>query len=219
MLVNTAGGMAGGDNFELGISVGERAQIIVTTAAAEKVYRTLGPDTKVDVKIDVAANATLCWLPQETILFDRSRLIRRIEVDLAPTARMILAEALVFGRSGMGEVIELGALFDQWRIRRANRLIHAEGISLDGAVSDKLSFRPIANGGLAIATVLLVPGDDAVVAAIRAVDHLRGELGASSWNGLAIVRFCAADGNALRHDLMQVLASLGTTPLPALWIA
>jgi urease accessory protein len=72
VLVNTAGGMAGGDNFEIGISVGEQAQIVVTTTAAEKVYRTLGPDTAVDVKIEVAANATLAWLPQETILFDRT---------------------------------------------------------------------------------------------------------------------------------------------------
>jgi len=220
MLVNTAGGMAGGDRFELSISVGEQAQIVVTTTAAEKVYRTLGPDTTVDVKIDVAANATLSWLPQETILFDRARLVRRIEVDLDRTARVILAEALVFGRSGMGEVVEKGCLFDQWRIRRAGKLIHAEGIRLDGAISNKLSFRPIANGSLAIATVLLVPGDDAVVAAIHAVAHrLRGEVGASSWNGLAMVRFCAVDGRALRHDLIQVLAALGTTQLPALWIA
>ncbi len=220
VLVNTAGGMAGGDNFEIGISVGEQAQIVVTTTAAEKVYRTLGPDTAVDVKIEVAANATLAWLPQETILFDRSRLVRRIEVDLASTARMILAEALVFGRSGMGEVVERGCLFDQWRIRRSGKLIHAEGIRLDGAISAKLSCRPIANGSLAIATVLLTPGDNAAVAAVLAVAHrLRGEFGASSWNGVAVVRFCAPDGGALRHDLMQVLAALGTTPLPALWIA
>jgi hypothetical protein len=73
---------------------------------------------------------------------------------------------------------------------------------------------------LAIATVLLTPGDNAAVAAVLAVAHrLRGEFGASSWNGVAVVRCCAPDGGALRHDLMQVLAALGTTPLPALWIA
>ena len=218
VLVNTAGGMAGGDGFDINVAVGEQAQLVVTTTAAEKVYRTLGPDTTVDVKIDVAAGAALSWLPQETILFDRARLVRRIEVDLAETARVVLAEALVFGRTGMGETVAQGCLFDRWRVRRGGRLIHAEGVRLDGAIVEKLAAPAIAKGGVAIATVLMVHGDDAVVAAVRALgDRLRGEVGASSWNGLAVVRFCAADGAALRHDLMQVLAALNVTPLPHLW--
>jgi urease accessory protein len=220
VLVNTAGGMAGGDGFDINIAVGEQARLVVTTTAAEKVYRSLGPDTTVDVKIDVAAGASLFWLPQETILFDRARMVRRIEVDLAETARVVLAEALVFGRTGMGEGVAQGCLIDQWRVRRAGRLLHAEGLRLEGPISDKLAQPAIAKGGVAIATVLLVPGDDAQVAAVRTIgDRLRGEVGASSWNGLAVVRFCARDGAALRHDLMQVLVALSITPLPHLWIS
>jgi urease accessory protein len=219
VLVNTAGGMAGGDGFNINVAVGEQARLVVTTTAAEKVYRSLGPDTTVDVKIDVADGAMLSWLPQETILFDRARLVRRIEVDLAETARVVLAEALVFGRTGMGEAVEQGCLIDQWRVRRAGRLIHAEGVRLDGTISEKLAQPAIAKGAVAIATVLLVPGDDAVVAAVRVgADRFRGELGASSWNGIAVVRLCAADGAALRHDLMQVLAALNVPPLPRLWV-
>jgi urease accessory protein len=219
VLVNTAGGMAGGDVFDIDVAVGEQARLVITTTAAEKVYRSLGPETTVDVKLDVAAGASLSWLPQETILFDRARLLRRIEVDLAETARVVLAEAVVFGRTGMGEGVEQGCLIDQWRVRCGGRLIHAEGLRLDGSISDKLAQAAIAKGAVAIATVLLVPGDDAVVAAVRAVaDRFRGEAGASSWNGVAIVRLCASDGAALRHDLMQVLAALNVTPLPRLWV-
>jgi urease accessory protein len=220
VLVNTAGGMAGGDGFDINIAVGEQAGLVVTTTAAEKVYRSLGPDTTVDVKIDVAGSASLFWLPQETILFDRARMVRRIEVDIAETARVVLAEALVFGRTGMGEGVAQGCLVDQWRVRRAGRLLHAEGLRLDGTISDKLAQPAIAKGGVAIATALLVPGDDAMVAAVRAIgDRLRGEVGASSWNGLAVVRFCASDCAALRHDLVQVLAALSITPLPRLWVS
>jgi urease accessory protein len=218
VLVNTAGGMAGGDGFDINVAVGEQARLVVTTTAAEKVYRSLGPDTTVDVKLDVAANASLSWLPQETILFDRARLVRRIEVDLAETARVVLAEALVFGRTGMGEAVAQGLLIDQWRVRRAGRLVHAEGLRLDGTISEKLAQPAVAKGAVAIATVLLVPGDDAMVAAVRAgADRFRGEVGASSWNGIAVVRFCSTDGAALRHDFMQVLAALNVTPLPRLW--
>ena len=112
----------------------------------------------IDVKLDVAAGATLAWLPQETILFDRARLTRSIEVDLAPDARLFLAEAIVFGRSGMGEAVEEGALFDRWRVRRGGKLIYAEGVRLDGPIAQRLAETAVAKGGIAVATVLIVPG-------------------------------------------------------------
>ncbi len=117
VIINTAGGMTGGDRFELNIEVGEGARLTVSTAAAEKIYRSLGADTAVNVKLKVGAGATLAWLPQETILFDRMRLRRTIEADLAPDASLIIAEMLVFGRSAMGERVARGHLFDRWRIR------------------------------------------------------------------------------------------------------
>src|SRR5215468_828125 len=73
VLINTAGGVAGGDRFTLDVAAGEGTRLTVTTAAAEKVYRTLGDASTIDVKLDVAAGASLAWLPQETILFDRAR--------------------------------------------------------------------------------------------------------------------------------------------------
>ena len=78
VIINTAGGIAGGDRFDLDVEVGAQARLSVSGAAAEKIYRTLGPDSTVDVKLDVAAGATLAWLPQETILFGRARLSRRM---------------------------------------------------------------------------------------------------------------------------------------------
>jgi urease accessory protein len=219
VIVNTAGGMAGGDRFALDIAVERGARLVVTTAAAEKVYRTLDPDAAVDVKLTVAAGGALAWLPQETILFDRARLRRTIEVDLAADARLLLAEAVVFGRSGMGEAVDDGHLFDRWKIRRDGRLLHAEAVRLGGAIAAKLAEPAVARGGIAVATVLSVPGDDATVAAARALgETFRGEVGASAWNGLAVVRLCAIDGAALRHDLIAVLSAIRGKALPRLWL-
>jgi urease accessory protein len=190
---------------------------VVTTAAAEKVYRTLGPESLIDVKLDVASGATLAWLPQETILFDRARLSRSIEVDLAPDARLFLAEAIVFGRTGMGETVGEGALFDRWRVRQGGRLIYAEGVRLEGATARRLAEAAVAKGGIAIATVLVVPGTEETVQAVRALqDDFIGEVGASAWNSLAAVRLCAPDGAALRHDLVHVMTAVRGS-LPRLW--
>jgi urease accessory protein len=215
VLINTAGGVAGGDRFALDIAAGEGTRLVVTTAAAEKVYRTLGDDSTIAVKLDVAAGATLAWLPQETILFDRARLARSIAVDLAPDAHIFLAEAVVFGRSGMGETVERGALTDRWRVRRAGRLIYAETVRLEGAIATRLAEPAVAAGGVAIATVLIAPGDDAAVAAVRDI-KFEGEVGASAWNGIAVVRLCAADAAALRRDLVHVMTALRGA-LPRLW--
>src|SRR5437879_11430251 len=217
VIINTAGGAAGGDRFDLDFAAGEGTSLVATTAAAEKVYRTLGPETAIGVKLDVAAGATLSWLPQETILFDRARLSRTIDVTLAPDARMFLAEGIVFGRVGMGGTVEQGALFDRWRVWQGGRLIYAEAVRLGGAISARLTGTAAANRGIAVATVLVVPGEQSAVDALRALqDQFAGEVGASAWNGVAAVRLCAADGAALRHDLIHVMTALRGS-LPRIW--
>jgi urease accessory protein len=218
VIVNTGGGVAGGDRLRLDVTVEQGARLVVTTAAAEKVYRTLEAAATIDVKLSVGAAASLAWMPQEMILFDRARLKRAIDIDLAADARLLLAEAIVFGRSGMGEAVHDGFLFDRWRLRRGGRLIHAEAMRLDGAVARKLAQPAVAKGGIALATVLIVPGDEVTAATVRALsDQLRGEAGVSAWNGFAVVRLCAADGGTLRHDLIAVLSALRVT-LPRLWL-
>jgi urease accessory protein len=222
VLVNTGGGMTGGDRFSIEMNVGEGASLIAGTAAAEKIYRSSGADATMDVRLTLQADARLAWLPQETILFDRARLKRRIDIDLAEGASLIMAEAVVFGRAAMDEAMVEGSFTDAWRIRRAGKLIYADTARLDGAIADTLAERAVTHGGIAIATVLVAPGGEAELERVRALSEnaaigLRGEVGISAWNGLAVARLCAKDGAILRHDLIAVLAALGT-PVPRLWL-
>jgi urease accessory protein len=219
VVVNTAGGMTGGDRFDLDMAVGPGAKLTVTTAAAEKIYRSLGADTDIRVKLHVGSGGALAWLPQETILFDRIRLRRSIEADLAPDASLLLAEGVVFGRSAMGETLTQGHFSDRWRVRRGGVLVFAESLRLHGAIAEQLDQRAVAGGGVAIASVLKVPADDAAVAAVRAKQsEFAGEVGVSAWNGLALARLVAPDGAALHRDLIAVLSAFGNMPLPRLWL-
>lgn len=217
VLVNTAGGIAGGDSFGIDITLSAGASLVAGTAAAEKVYRSNGPDADIGVKLDLGAGARLSWLPQETILFDQARLSRRIDVDMAEDASLILAEAIVFGRSASGEAVMEGSLTDRWRVHRNGKLVFAETVRLGGAIAEKMSEPAVANGNIAIATVLIAPGDEIKVAAVRALEDFAGEVAISAWNGIAVARLCARDGAALRHDLVAVLAALGA-PVPRLWL-
>jgi len=219
VIVNTAGGMAGGDRFDIDLSVGAQARLTVTTAAAEKIYRSMGPDTRIALKLTVGPGGTLNWLPQETILFDQVRLQRAIDVALAPGASLLLAEAVVFGRSAMGETVRLGHFSDRWRVRMDGKLVFAETVRVDGEISQLLAQRAVGGNAVAVASVLKVPGDDAAVAAVRAMHpDFFGEVGVSAWNGIALARLIAIDGATLRRDLATVLTALGAGPLPRLWV-
>ena len=219
VFVNTAGGVAGGDRFDIEIATGEGSRLAVTTAAAEKIYRAAGPPSQLNIALKLAAGSHLAWLPQETILFDRAQVSRRIDIDLAESASLLLCEIVVFGRAAMGERMLSGQFIDRWRVRRGGRLVFAETVRLDGDIGEKLKQPAIAKGGVAVGTALIVPGDEALVERIRELsESFGGEVGISQWNGFAMARFCAQDAAKLRADMMAVLGRASGSALPRLWL-
>jgi urease accessory protein len=219
VFVNTAGGVAGGDRFDIDVVAGENARLTLTTAAAEKIYRATDEAAELNIALKVADGAHLAWLPQETILFDRARLSRRIDIDLAEGASLLLCEIAVFGRAAMGEKMEQGSFVDRWRLRRGGKLVFAETVRLEGDVGKKFGQRAIANSGVAIGTALIVPGDEALLERVREIATSFGsECGISAWNGFAMARFCAQDAARLRADMVAVLGRASPAPLPRLWL-
>ena len=219
VFINTAGGVAGGDRFDIEITAQEGARLTLTTAAAEKVYRATAQPAELNIALKVADGAHLSWLPQETILFDRAKMSRHIDIDLAESASLLLCEIAVFGRAAMDERMEQGAFVDRWRVRRGGKLVFAETVRLEGDIGEKLKRPAIANGGVAIGTALIVPGDEALVERVREIaSSFGGEAAISSWNGFAMARFCAQDAARLRADMMAVLGRASPTPLPRLWL-
>lgn len=216
VLVNTAGGTAGGDRFSVALHARENAKLQLTTAAAEKVYRSHGPSARIIVELKAEANAHLAWLPQETILFDEARVVRSIDIELAETATLALCEIVVFGRAAMGERMQRGEFRDRWRLRRGGKLVFAETVALEGDIAKTLDRPAVAKGGAAIGTLLLVPGDEDTVTRLREA-ATASEAGFSAWNGFALARFCAQDAAALRADIVKVLAR-AQMPLPRLWL-
>jgi len=219
-LVNTAGGLAGGDEVDVSVALDPGAAACISTPAAEKIYRSLGPGTRIGARLQVAAGARLEWIPQETILFEGSRLVRRIEVDLAPGAELMMAEMIVFGRHARGEALTQGSLLDAWRVRRAGALVWADGLELGEAMADRLASPFGFAGAEAAATLLLAV--EAPLAGAR--DALREDGAAATLlrPGLMLVRWLggAAEvrdglGAAIRATRARLF---GLPPaLPRLW--
>lgn len=219
VLLNTAGGLTGGDRIYIEVALAARCRATVTSAAAEKIYRSLDGDTTIGIGLDLGQSARLAWLPQPSILFDRARLDRRAEVALAGSATFLAVEILIFGRAAMGEDVRRGLCRDRWRVRRDGRLVFADTFRADGPIADILDRSATLDSARA-AAMLLYAAPDAPARLEEARALLQGAesvAGASTWNGLLVVRALARDGRTLQNNLEPLITRLSGGPLPRVW--
>jgi urease accessory protein len=169
--------------------------------------------------LTVEAGAFLEWLPQETILFDRCALDRRLTIDMAAGSWFLGVEMLVFGRAAMGERVVTARLRDLIRVRRGEDLLLHDAIRLDGEVDQVLERTAIAGGARAVATLVYVaPNAEARLDAVREA-LTEPDSGASAWNGMLIARILAPDGASSRREVMAALSVLRDgRPLPRVWL-
>ena len=208
-LINTAGGLTGGDRLSIEASVGARARLMLASQTAERLYRSADGAARVEVRLSAGADARLAWLPQETIAFEGSALRRALDVDLAPTARFLAVESLALGRLAMGERIARASYRDDWRVRVGGRLVHAEALRLGPNVAEWASRAAVLGDNAALATVLYI-GPDAAdrVPALRAIVGDAGAVDAFDGMPRLVARLVASDALALRRRLVPVLAHL-----------
>jgi urease accessory protein len=219
VLLNTAGGLTGGDRITIDVNMEAACDATITSAAAEKVYRSLGDPTIIDIGLRLDAGARCLWLPQPTILFNGSSLRRHTHVDMADDASLLAVEMLIFGRTAMGEEVHAGSCHDAWRVRRGGKLVFADTTRVSGAVAQTLARAATLDGARAMAMLLYVAPDAAArLDEVRALlDHASGTAGASTWNGLLLVRAVAHDARALQRDISAVVVALAGRPMPRVW--
>ena len=224
VLVNTGGGMAGGDRATIEVAVGPRARALVTTQAAEKIYRSEGEPVRVETRLVVEPGGALVWAPQETLLFNQAALERRFDAEVAGDASLTIFESVVFGRLASGETDVAARLFDRWRVRRAGRLVFAEALHLADAAA-ALDRPAVGAGARAIATILCVAPDAEAQApnlraALEAVAAEPGEkldLGASGFDGMTVARVVSPSPSRLRAALIAAMLALRGREAPRVW--
>ncbi len=225
ILINTSGGLTGGDVIEWSVAAADSTRLSVTTQANEKIYKAASDTASVSTDITVGDNASVHWLPQETILFDQASLTRRLDVDLAESAEFLAVEAVLLGRKAMGEAVDRGFFRDRWRVRRNGRLIHAEEMRFAGEIERMAEAAAVLSGQVAFATLFYTgPLGDSLLPRLR--DCLAGTTGgasswtggASHWNGKLIARIAAPTGFDLRKILTPAISVLRNgAPVPKVW--
>lgn len=219
VLINTAGGITGGDDMQIAAEVGKGANLTLTSQTAERAYRAQpGEVGKLQTKLTVAAAGHVNWLPQETILFQSCALRRSLEVDLAPEASALVVEPLVFGRKAMGEVVTQGLFQDQILLRRGGQVLYRDAMRFDGDMQAQLDRPHVAAGARALVSLIYIaPDAPGQLAQLRAM--LPDQAGASLiGEDLLALRILATDAHDLRRSLLPILNRLTRDTLPRCWM-
>lgn len=221
VIINTAGGITGGDHLQWGAEVAAGGHLVLTTQACERSYRSTGDFARVETNLQVGAGAHLDWLPQETILFAASKLSRTLNVELDEGATFTAIESILLGRDAMGEDAADALLRDNWRVRRNGRLIHAEATRLD-ATPDERNSLSLLSGNRAIATIVHIAASperaDVLCASLRNSLPDTGAIAASANADRLVIRAMAQTGLALRRLIVPLLIELTRAgSLPRLW--
>lgn len=225
-IITTSGGIVGGDRLHLDITAGAGSSLRVYPQAAEKIYRSLGPESRIDINLTAEEGAWLEWLPQETILFDGARLRRNNRLTLAAGSRAMAGEILVFGRRASGEQLREGLIHDAWRVYEDGRLRWADGFHLSSDMTAALASRACL-AGVGAAASFIYAGPDASARLVALRDLLPPEddgaqHALSVVNGLIVGRFLG-EARALRRAYgafwAAARAALADLPprLPRLW--
>lgn len=217
IMINTSGGLTGGDQFQINATAGQDSQMTLTTQAAERAYRSALGVAQMHGALTVEANARLNWLPQELILFDGCALNRSLTADLSGTAELLLVEPVVFGRFAMNEVVQSGSFQDRIEISRDGRPIYFDAMALQGDMAQHLKGRARAAGMGAMASVVLAsPKAQSQLSAVRS---LLPDTGGASLlaEDLLVLRLVAQDSFTLRTSLLPILDRLTGDALPTSW--
>jgi urease accessory protein len=225
VLINTGGGIAGGDRLDFDVTALAEASIAVTSQAAEKVYRALNEPACISTRLKVCGAAKLAWLPQQTIIFNWARLRRTTEVDIVSGAELLALEWLVLGRAAHGEDMIGGHISDTWRVKKDGRLIWADCFRATDGTFSNLKRNALLSGCKAIGTLIYFGPDLAVrLEFFRGISgSLKCHCAATCFSGLIVVRLASTLSSdlslALRTLLQKFSQQFGPGPfrVPKMW--
>jgi urease accessory protein len=205
IVVHPPGGVVGGDELAINVTLGVNAHALITTPGAAKWYKANGSVSRQDVRLDIGDGASLEWLPQETILFDASHVRLNHHVSLGKDAAYIGCEILCFGRTASGETFDTGHIEQHTSIRCDGKLLWLE----QGAISGGTSMSsPLALAGKNVCATLIAVGKAlpaSVIAAIREQGTaIAGTdlFGATQLKSVLVVRYLGNSSETAKNLMM-----------------
>ena len=241
IIIHPPGGVVGGDQLAMVAQVGSGAQALLSTPGASKWYKANGHVSQQQINLEIAAGASLEWLPQESIFFDAADVRLQQTIHLAADARYIGWEILCFGRTASGERFTTGQIHQHTRIVRAGKPIWFEQGGVQAA--GEAMRNPLGLAGYSVCATLLATGNSLNATQLQdlrqAVEQLQqqaltqataqnrppdaGEFGISQSKTMLVARHMGHCSELARHIMLECWrhvrpAMLGCTAnVPRIW--
>ncbi len=204
-LLHPPGGVVAGDQLSINVNLEANAEALITTPGAGKFYRSTGKQASQKISLKLKDNASLEWLPQETIVYEGARLISDLRVDLAENSRFIGWEILALGRPAAGEGFNQGEVFFNWQVYREGVPLFLEKMRLD---SETISACWGLNTHLSCGTLLISCASDSNLNTIRDLIGDTPNQGVTLINDLLICRASADKTGPVRTFFENVRAAV-----------
>ncbi|MFT5535209.1 MAG: urease accessory protein [Burkholderiaceae bacterium] len=207
VIVHPPGGVVGGDQLDIAVRVGSQASVFISTPGAAKWYRANGHVSRQSVRLEVAAGASLEWMPQETIFFNNAHVRLNSTITLHGDATYVGCDILCFGRTASGETFNAGTIAQHSTIRRDGKLIWFEQGRIDGAGNAMHS--PLGLAGKTVCATLLVAGKTITPVALATLRETLGpQVGITHMKSILVVRHLGDSSEHARRLMMQAWQAL-----------
>lgn len=214
VLVHPPGGLVGGDELHVEVSVAEGAHALLTTPGATRFYRSEGATALQQVRLRLDDGARLEWLPLETIAHAGCRARNELTAELHGSAEALGWELLALGLPAARQPFDAGEF--RQRIELPGRWLEQGGIAAGDATL--LGPGPGWDGQNVLATLWFACGEalpaarrEALLAAARgciAAHALAPRAGVSAPQpGVLVLRALAAGVEPAMGLLQQVRAA------------
>jgi urease accessory protein len=211
-LLHPPGGVVGGDRLHTSVGLGAGAQVLLTTPAAQKLYRSQGARAEVSNLLRLGPGARLEWLPSETLAFSAAQALVSTRVELAPGAAFIGWDIACYGMPARGESFDAGHVVSRFELFRGETPLVIESFDLGdagGASAELLAGAFALRGQPVVAHLYAVPAHGAVDPEL--IDRVREAIGepARGWYGVSslqdslVVRALGPNVEGVRDSLIR----------------
>jgi urease accessory protein len=225
LILHPPAGIAGGDHLCLDVDLCVGTHVRLTTPGAAKWYRSNGPEARQDLRLNIADDAVLEWLPQEAIVFDGARARTETDIVCTENGRGCGWDIWMLGRRAAGEQFAHGVLHQRTSLRRGGRLLWRERVRLPA--DDPLRDSPLGwNGAHVLGTFWAIglPNDESLLERCRALQEAGVQFGITRFeHGLWLARALGASAERVRATLTRLwslvrpaLCGAAGTP-PRIW--
>jgi len=188
-LLHPPGGVVGGDVLNISVAANEKSKSLITTPGATKIYRS-NVDSNIQQLLSLEKEATVEWMPQETILFNNARTVINTDVHISAGSQLFFWDILCLGLPVNSEKFTSGCCRQSLKVFRDKKPVLIENNHFEGS-SDLMSASWGMRGFYVNAVSVMTVGNSDIVEQIRSATNSQKEclFALTEKQGLVICRY------------------------------